>query len=89
MILTDISSVNGSRILLQGIETGTGDCFTGNASPPPSQECLRLDYQSSGVTANAQTCFTVVSPATATASASISCDIASSWTSGSKTPIRW
>ena len=67
--ITDTPPAGASRLVLQTFETGTGNCLPWTAASQPGQECLLLDYYSSGVTANAQTCFAVVSPATPTPAA--------------------
>lgn len=70
IVITDILPNGTTRVLLSGVDDGTGGCIRATVTPPTGSECLRLDvYEPTGIPvaatgggriiAVAQTCFRV------------------------------
>lgn len=57
--VTDIQG-GVSQVIMSGNDDGTGGCTTGVTTPPPGQECFRLDYAGPRGSGSRQTCVQIV-----------------------------
>jgi len=57
--ITDFLANGANQVLLDGIDDGTGDCFSGVVVPPTGTECVRLDFFGAVGSFTRQACFQV------------------------------